>query len=121
MTDQALLDLLADGGQQPIPVLVEVLGPRPRIEFVVPEVGGSPRPRSISPPAPPGTTLPEEAHRVETLLHEITGRPPTWLGAARSFSVLATPQQVESIAASADVRAVWLNRRTRRRAADPVR
>jgi hypothetical protein len=111
LTDRHLLDLLAAGSEEPIPVLVEVVGPRPRVEFGIPESGGSPRPRSVAPPAASGTTLSQGARTVETLLHEVTGQPPTWLAAASSFSALATPHQVEVIATSADVRAIFLNRR----------
>ena len=111
LTDRRLLDLLRAGGQEPVPVLVEVVGPRPRIEFGVSDAGMSPRPRSISPAAAPGRTLPEEARRLESVLQEITGQPPVWLGAASAFSVLATPQQIEVIAAASDVRAIFLNRR----------
>ena len=111
VTDRRLLDLLRAGEQELVPVLVEVAGPRPRIDFEVPDAGGSPRPRSVSPVGAPGRTLPDEARRIEAVLQEITGQPPVWLGAARAFSVLATPQQIEAIAAASDVKSIFLNRR----------
>jgi hypothetical protein len=110
-TDRRLLEILRAGGEAPVPVLVEVVGPRPRVEFGPSDTGGSPRPRSVSPAEAPTGELPEEARRIESVLYGITGEPPVWLAAARSFSVLATPQQIEAIAAASDVSAIFLNRR----------
>ncbi|HEV2071793.1 MAG TPA: hypothetical protein VGR26_18570 [Acidimicrobiales bacterium] len=104
---------VADERSDRIGVLVEVEEPLPEVVFGMRDRCG----KSLQfPVAIPGDgedkreQLEAVAGRLASLLTQLTGEEPVWLGAGRAFSVNATAEQLRAISTSPLVRRVSRNR-----------
>lgn len=108
-----LQSLIAGGGTDPLPVIIEVRAPRPQFDLTV--KSGIRRIKGIvAAPDSDADELNRNVRTITELLRDATGGEPHYVPAARAFISRLRPEQIRGLARAAAVSAIHLDAKLKR-------